>query len=166
MTCGRSAHPGPAQHTQQFLVGPDQVRQVELDPAIHLRVTILLAGTGNRGVALLPQAGGDVCQLADFGHHLADNGYRVATFGPWSSPNERPATAAYDALIAAGAERAVVLGASQGATVALANAAALSPAPAGVITLSADGDALVGAPPIPARCCSPGPRTTCTPRAA
>jgi len=127
----------------------DQVRQVELDPAIHLSVTILLAGTGNRGVALLPQAGGDVCQLADFGHHLADMGYRVATFGPWSSPNRRPATAAYDALIAAGAERAVVLGASQGATVALANAAALSPAPAGVITLSADGDAVAGAAAYP-----------------
>lgn len=116
----------------------DEVRDVVLDPAINLRVTVLLTGAGPRGVAIFPQADSDICQLADLAHRLADTGYRVATFGPWSTPYERPVTATYAALIAAGAQRAVVLGASQGATLALATAPTLNPRPAGVVSLSAE----------------------------
>ncbi len=46
----------------------------------------------------------------------------MATFGPWSSPYDRPAAATYAALTAAGAQRVVLLGASQGAALALATA--------------------------------------------
>jgi len=64
-------------------------------------------------------------------------GEGVATFGPWSSPYDRPVAATYAALTAAGAQRVVLLGASQGAALALAIAPALDPRPAGVVSLSA-----------------------------
>jgi pimeloyl-ACP methyl ester carboxylesterase len=136
------ARPGCARPT-------DEVREIVLDPAIHLQVTVLLAGAGPRGVALFPQSGGDLCQFADLMHHLADDGYRVATFGPWSSPYDRPVTATYTALTAAGAQRTVVVGASQGAALALATAPTLNPRPVGVVSLSAEStagtiDALAG----------------------
>jgi pimeloyl-ACP methyl ester carboxylesterase len=106
-------------------------------------------GPGSRGVAIFPQSDGDLCQFADLAHHLADAGYRVATFGPWSSPYDRPVAATYAALTAAGAQRVVLLGASQGAALALATAPALDPPPAGVVSLSAEStagtfDALAG----------------------
>lgn len=137
-----TARPGCARPT-------DEVREIVLDPAIHLQVAVLLTGAGPRGVALFPQSDGDLCQFADLAHHLADTGYRVATFGPWSSPYDRPVIATYSALIAAGAQRAVVLGGSQGAALALATAATLNPRPAGVVSLSAEStagtvDALAG----------------------
>ena len=115
----------------------DEVREIVLDPAIHLQVTVLLTGAGSRGVAIFPQSDGDLCQFADLAHHLADAGYRVATFAPWSSPYDRPVAATYAALTAAGAQRVVLLGASQGAALALATAPALDPRPAGVVSLSA-----------------------------
>ncbi len=132
--------------------GPgDDVQDITLDPAINLRVTVLLTGDGPRGVALYPQSDGDICQLADLAHRLAQRGYRAVTFGPWSSPYTRPAEAAYRALTAAGAQRVVLVGASQGAAVALATAASLTPVPAGAVSLSAESsaggtiDALAGA---------------------
>ena len=129
----------------------DDVQDIAIDPAIHVQVTVLLTGDGPRGVALYPQSDGDICQFADLAHHLADRGYRVATFGPWSSPYARPAELTYHALTAAGARWVVLLGASQGATVALATAASLTPAPDGLVSLSAESsagdgsDALAGA---------------------
>jgi pimeloyl-ACP methyl ester carboxylesterase len=129
----------------------DVVRDVGIERTAHLQVTLLLTGQGPHGVALFPQSDGDICQFADLAHHLADLGYRVVTFGPWSNPYARPAALAYQALLDAGARHAVVIGASQGATVALASAAALSPPPAGVVSLSAESsggdgsDALAGA---------------------
>ena len=119
----------------------DEVREIVLDPAIHLQVTVLLTGAGARGVAVFPQSDGDICQFADLAHHLADTGYRVATFGPWSSPYDRPVAATYAALTAAGARRVVLLGASQGAALALATAPTLDPRPAGVVSLSAESTA-------------------------
>jgi hypothetical protein len=133
----------------------DVVRDVGIEQTAHLQVTLLLTGAGERGVALFPQSDGDICQFADLAHHLADLGYRAVTFGTWSSPYARPAALAYRSLFDAGARRVVVLGASQGATVALASAPTLSPPPAGVVSLSAESsggdgsDALAGASAYP-----------------
>jgi len=63
--------------------------------------------------------------------------WRRGHLDPWSSPYDRPVAATYAALTAAGAQRVVLLGASQGAALALAIAPALDPRPAGVVSLSA-----------------------------
>jgi hypothetical protein len=52
-----AARPGCARPT-------DEVREIVLDPAIHLQVAVLLTGAGPRGVAMFPQSDGDLCQSA------------------------------------------------------------------------------------------------------
>jgi acetyl esterase/lipase len=60
---------------------------------------------------------------------------------PVEQPVRPAVTATYTALTAAGARRTVVLGASQGAALALATAPTLNPRPAGVVSLSAESTA-------------------------
>jgi len=63
-------------------------------------------------------------------------------------PYPRPVAAAYQVLVTGGARQLVLLGASPGAAMALASAATLTPAPVGVVSLSAESTADDGSDPL------------------
>jgi hypothetical protein len=98
---------------------------------------VAVAGGGARGVVLAPQNGGDWCQWAAEAAHLADEGYRVATF-TWPEPGveagKAAMTAAVEALHRAGAQEVALVGASKGGTYAVAMADELGAV--GVVALS------------------------------
>jgi pimeloyl-ACP methyl ester carboxylesterase len=96
---------------------------------------VFTLGTGNRGVVLAPESGGDICQWLPQGRRLAAAGYRVAMFN-WDIPYESPLTNAARRLRDLGATKVVLVGASQGGAYVLGLAASLEPA--GVISLSGE----------------------------
>ena len=96
---------------------------------------VFTLGSGDRGVVLAPQSGGDICQWLPEGRRLAGLGYRVAMFN-WDIPYATPVTNAAQRLRDLGASRIVLVGASQGGAYVLGLAAQLKPA--GVISLSGE----------------------------
>ena len=98
-------------------------------------VAVLSLGTGPRGVLLIPQSDGDICQWLPTGRELANAGYHVALMN-WSQPFDASVRTAYERLHSVGTRTIVLVGASQGASYALYLAAELSPV--AVVTLSAD----------------------------
>ena len=75
------------------------------------------AGSGDRGVLLAPQVGGDACQWSDELVRLAGAGYLVATY-EWGTSGRAGFEAALDVLQATGAQRVAFVGASAGGTLA------------------------------------------------
>jgi hypothetical protein len=148
--CGDSSSPrpevagaSPPPRPLPFCAQPvDRVDTIEIAPGVDQ--TTLIMGSGALGVVLAPQSNGDVCQWAAFGRRLASHGYHVATFGPWRPPFATQVKNAVTALRRAGASTIVLVGASQGGTMALSVAAHLSPPPAGVISLSGETKAADG----------------------
>lgn len=96
-------------------------------------------GTGSRGVLLLPQSDGDICQWLPQGRRLAAAGYRVSMIN-WDIPYETPVINATQRLWDLGAVSVVLVGASRGGAYALGLAGRLQPA--GVVSLS--GEATLG----------------------
>jgi esterase/lipase len=122
----------------------DHARGVFFRTADHVRLAGIVLGKGTRGVVLAHQSRGDLCTWMPFARTLARAGYRVLPFdfrGYGDSGSGKrvdfPAdvAAAGRTLVAAGAQHVVYLGASLGGTASL-TATPLSPAPAGVISLS------------------------------
>jgi len=96
----------------------------------------LLLGSGQRGVLLVPQSDGDICQWLSTGRRLASAGYHVGLMD-WSTPYEDSVTAAAALLRGAGAPDLVLVGASRGGAYVLGLAAGLQPA--GVVSFSGEG---------------------------
>lgn len=96
---------------------------------------VISLGSGDRGVVFAPISWEDACQWAAQAIRLADAGYRVSSVN-WVGGRSQTIAAATADLRAAGAERVVVVGACMGATVALADAAGLSPRPDGIAAIS------------------------------
>ncbi|WP_029288176.1 alpha/beta hydrolase [Cellulomonas sp. HZM] len=98
---------------------------------------VAVVGGGTKGVVLAPQNHGDWCQWGDEIGHLADEGYRVATF-TWADdgPDAGKASmrAAAQSLRTAGATELALVGASKGGTYAVAMADELDAK--GVVVLS------------------------------
>jgi pimeloyl-ACP methyl ester carboxylesterase len=107
----------------------------------------LLLGTGRTGVVLAHQARGDVCQWLSYGLELAGRGYRVLVFdfagagasggAPGGVPVEVDVMAAVGYLRQQNVARVVLIGASMGANACLVAATRITPAVAGVVSLSA-----------------------------
>jgi pimeloyl-ACP methyl ester carboxylesterase len=117
----------------------------------RVRLAALTAGSGPRGVLLIPELGrSGKCGWWDFAAYLAANGYRVLAFdhrctGESSCPSGPAAgslmpdiRAAASWLRRAGAARVVLTGASQGASEALIAATRPPPGVTAVVSLSAD----------------------------
>ncbi|GAA4261294.1 alpha/beta hydrolase family protein [Dactylosporangium darangshiense] len=106
-------------------------------------------GTGAKGVVLAHQNGSNLCEWLPFGQRLAGLGYRVLAFdfggdgdsGPHRGDDrlDDDVVAAATHLRANGVTDVVLMGASKGGTASLSAAAALRPAPAAVVSLSAPG---------------------------
>jgi dienelactone hydrolase len=95
-------------------------------------------GDGDRGVLLVPQSGGDICQWLPTGRRLAAEGYLVGLMD-WTSPFDTAVTTAAGLLRDAGATELVMVGASRGGAYVLGVAGTLRPAPAGVVSFSGEG---------------------------
>jgi len=121
-------------------------------------------GTGARGVLLVPELGGQgMCGWWSYAGYLARHGFRAMVFdhrcgGPSTCPGPSAATALLDDIDAAsrtlvgdGADRVVLVGASQGGAEVVIAGAHPPAKTVGVVALSADelSDTLAG-PPYPA----------------
>ena len=100
-------------------------------------VDAVMFGSGKVGVLLSHQSEADLCQWHDQAVKMAASGYRVIVPN-LPEINQLPvARAAVAELRKAGATSIVLMGASMGATVSLAAAADIKPAPTAVVSLSA-----------------------------
>lgn len=99
-------------------------------------VDMLLLGSGEDGVALLPQDDGDICQWLAFGQELAQT-YRVALV-EWAEPRPEVPALAVAALRDAGSQDVVLGGASYGGATVMSEAHGVDPAPAGVFSLGGE----------------------------
>jgi pimeloyl-ACP methyl ester carboxylesterase len=120
--------------------------------------SILILGTGSRGVVLGGQANGGICQTLPYAQHLVSRGYHVALFD-WSAAGDHQAnlTTATQALLHAGARHVVVGGFSRGALIALGAAPTLGKEIVGVISVSGGPSATDGFPTIESLARYPGP---------
>jgi dienelactone hydrolase len=96
---------------------------------------VLTIGSGDRGILLVPQSDGGICQWLETGRRLSAEGYRVAMMN-WAQPYGESVTAAYTELQSQGARSILLMGASMGASYALYLAPDLKPV--AVASLSAD----------------------------
>jgi pimeloyl-ACP methyl ester carboxylesterase len=113
-----------------------------------------VAGAGPVAVVLGNQTGKQKCSWKPFVHMLTDQGYRVLAFDYAEDSGGKGALdgdtkAAVEYVRKSGSQRAVLIGASRGATAALATASSINPPVTAVISLSAspvyrDVDALSG----------------------
>ncbi|SEL98574.1 alpha/beta hydrolase [Streptacidiphilus jiangxiensis] len=138
LPCGATASPGAA-----------AVRALTLRTADGVRLAALEAGSGPRGVVLVPESGGrGKCGWLPYAGVLAGLGYRVLLFdGRCQGESDCPASggdpdadvaAALAALRRAGATREALLGASAGGAEALSFAARPFPGLRAVAALSPD----------------------------
>jgi pimeloyl-ACP methyl ester carboxylesterase len=97
--------------------------------------SVLILGSGLRGVVVGAQANGGICQTLAFGRLLAGRGYRVALFD-WGMPYAETMVTAAKALLADGASHVVLGGFSRGALVALGVAPTLGAKVVGVFSVS------------------------------
>jgi len=141
--CGTSTPTGPTVPTptptpsiaRPYCAAPDEGDFWTPPGAIDDQGAVLTLGNGPRGVLLIPQSDGDICQWMPIGRELADAGYHVALMN-WSQPFDASVRTVYERLRTVGAGAITLVGASQGASYALDLAAELKPA--AVVTLSAD----------------------------
>lgn len=110
------------------------ILSVVRDPAGN-ESNFLLLGSGGRGVLLVPQSDGDICQWLSMGRQLALAGYRVGVMD-WGLSRDDSVRAATRALRGAGATSVVLVGASLGGAYVLGLAASLRPD--GVASLSGE----------------------------
>ncbi|MFC5180330.1 alpha/beta hydrolase [Actinomadura harenae] len=96
---------------------------------------VLMLGGGTKGVVLAPQIDGNACSWTDEMHRLAKAGYRVAVVS-YEDDRSKSLPAAVQVLMAHGATKVVLMGASAGGGLVVDQAGAISPAPAGVIAVS------------------------------
>lgn len=135
--CG-SAYAGTASQTTWFRA------------ADHVRLHAIMLGGGSAGVVLAHQYPADLCGWAPFARTLARSGFRVLLFdfrgfGASERPSrrlighvDRDVIAAAALLRRRGAKTVSLVGASFGAATVLIAAPAISPAPAAVVSLSAE----------------------------
>jgi len=172
--CGQSAGPGgpagasaappspPAAHARAPSAGASPVadacgppdapgRLVTVTAADRVRLAAATAGTGRRGVLLIPELGpAGLCGWWAYAARLSQSGYRVLMFDHRCTGDSGcPAGAAGEDLMAdirgavtwlrgAGAASVVLMGASQGASEAVIAATRPPAGVAGVVVLSAD----------------------------
>jgi pimeloyl-ACP methyl ester carboxylesterase len=124
----------------------------------------MLLGSGTKGVVLTHELRANLCRWLPFARVLAKSGYRVLLYDArdhgssglssrGSGGVDRDVVAAGRFLLAHGARKLVVMGASMGATASLVAAPELAPRLAGVVSLSAPAqfggmDALAAAPTV------------------
>jgi pimeloyl-ACP methyl ester carboxylesterase len=126
-------------------------RPITIRAADGVRLAAATAGTGQRGVVLIPELGQAVmCGWWDYGAYLSRSGYRVLMFDHrCTGESACPAGAASQDLMAdirgatawirrAGAVTVVLVGASQGASEAVIAAARPPAGVTGIVALSAD----------------------------
>jgi pimeloyl-ACP methyl ester carboxylesterase len=144
-----SARPAKTIHPE-CVKKADHARSVFFRTADRVRLAGVVLGKGTKGVTLAHQSRGDLCTWMPFARILARSGYLVLPFdfrgygesGAGRTPDfPADVAAAGRTLRSAGAKTVVYVGASLGGTASLA-AAALSPTPDGVISLS--GPAVFG----------------------
>jgi dipeptidyl aminopeptidase/acylaminoacyl peptidase len=122
---------------------------VRFHAADNTRLLGVALGGGPAGVALAHESDSDLCSWLPYARELAAGGFRVLAFdlrgygssqrvsGERAGRVDRDALAAVDALHRLGAVRVVLAGASLGGIAALVGATAVTPPPAGVVSLSA-----------------------------
>jgi pimeloyl-ACP methyl ester carboxylesterase len=124
----------------------------------------MLLGRGTKGLVLTHELRANLCRWLPFARVLARSGYRVLLYDArdhgssglssrGSGGVDRDVVAAGRFLVAHGAQKLIVMGASMGATASLVAAPELAPRLVGVVSLSApaqfDGmDALAAAPAV------------------
>jgi pimeloyl-ACP methyl ester carboxylesterase len=120
--------------------------------ADHVRLHGVMLGGGGAGVVLAHQYPADLCGWATYARTLARSGFRVLLFdfrgfGASDHPSpqmighaERDVIAAAALLRQRGAQTVSLCGASFGAAAVLVAAPAIRPAPAAVVSLSAETD--------------------------
>jgi dipeptidyl aminopeptidase/acylaminoacyl peptidase len=120
--------------------------------ADHVRLHAVMLGSGRAGVVLAHQYPADLCGWAPYGRILARSGFRVLLFdfrgfGASQRPSarlighvERDMIAAAAVLRQRGAKTVSLVGSSFGAAAVLVAAPAIRPAPAAVVSLSAETD--------------------------
>lgn len=118
--------------------------------------SVLILGSGPRGVVVGAQANGGICQTLAFGRLLAGRGYRVALFD-WGTPYAETMVTAAKALLSDGASHVVLGGFSRGALVALGVAPALGAKVVGVFSVSGGPSASEGFPTTASLSRYPGP---------
>jgi len=135
--------PAPASRCDQS--GNDPVAKMVLTTSDGVKLAAARFGSGPRGVVLLPQRGVDFCPWWYFAMQLVNRGFQVMAVDlrgtGYSEAGDRKdyaadAAAAVSALHDAGAQRVVIMGASQGANVALVAAGRIPDKVAGVVALS------------------------------
>lgn len=135
--------PEPAKRCDQS--GNDPATKTVLTTSDGVKLSAVRFGSGARGVVLLPQRGSDLCPWWYFAMQLVTKGFHVLAVDlrgtGYSEAGDRKdysadAAAAVSALHAAGAQRVVIIGASQGANVALVTAGRIPDQVAGVVSLS------------------------------
>lgn len=95
----------------------------------------IVFGTGNVGVVLAHQSGGDLCEWKPYAYALSRLGYRVLAYTS-GTDNKAGVVAAAAELRAKGAGRVMLVGASKGGTAVLTAAPDIKPPVAAVVDLS------------------------------
>lgn len=135
--------PAPSERCHKSGNDPATKVVVKTEDGVHLAGVRF--GAGARGVLLLPQRGADLCPWWDYAMELTNAGFHVLAIdvrGTGYSEEGMVADFTADAAAAvaelkrAGAERVVIIGASQGAATALVTAARYPDEVAGVVSLS------------------------------
>jgi fermentation-respiration switch protein FrsA (DUF1100 family) len=111
---------------------------VQLAAAPGTNVVIGLIGSGARVVVLSNQSDEDLCAWLPFAATLTSAGYRVVVWDYAGAAPPAELSAVVTAVRDAGGTRIVLMGASKGAKTSLVTGASITPAVAGVISLSAE----------------------------
>lgn len=131
--------------------GNSPVTKVVLTTSDKVHLAGARFGTGTKGVLLLPQRLSDLCPWWDFASELVNKGYLVLAIdmrGTGYSEDAKTMDYTADAaagiaeLKRAGAQKVVLIGASQGAATALVTAGRMPDQIAGVVSLSYPDDNL------------------------
>jgi pimeloyl-ACP methyl ester carboxylesterase len=101
-------------------------------------ITIGLVGSGASVVVLSNQSDENLCSWMPFANKLTEAGYRVAVWDYAGAAPPGELSAVVTAVRNAGGTRIVLMGASKGAKASLVAGAQITPAVAGVVSLSAE----------------------------
>ncbi|MEV0282820.1 MULTISPECIES: hypothetical protein [unclassified Kribbella] len=129
----------------------DRARRVVIPTSSGAQLTAALLGGGRRGVVLVHQSDGDLCQWLPYARELARAGYLVLDLdlttsgyvqyeGVQANPLGLSVSAAAGYLRKQGAAAVVLVGASMGANASLAAAAITTPRVAAVVSLSSPAE--------------------------
>lgn len=144
-TAPHSASPEPATPAAGLVTGsslaawPCLVRHAARAVTLPVSppVTLVLLGGGSRAVLFSDESDEDLCAWLPLGQTLAADGYWVGLYDYTGVPTE-DLTAAADYLRFHGAAELALVGASEGAKTSVVVAVGLRPAPAAVVSLSAE----------------------------